>query len=151
MKKREGRLSLRDQIVQNISALELMAGKHLPEIREKYNKPIKKRTASGNPKEGDIQKAILQTLRLDKRVVWVSRFNSGTFKDGDRYIRANTQPGLSDILGMLNGGQLFAIEVKSATGKPSEDQLEFLKIIKNGGGRSGIARSIEEALKIIGE
>ena len=149
MKKREGRLSLRDQINQNIGALELMAGKPLPELREKYNKPIKKRNATNNPKESDIQKAILQTLKLDQRVAWVARFNSGTFKDGDRYIRAHTQPGMSDILGMLKGGRLFAIEAKSLTGKSSTEQEEFINRIRTGGGLAGIARSVEEAITII--
>lgn len=151
MKKRNGRMSLKDQISQNIGALELMGGKLLPEVREKYNKPTRKRTPSGNPLESDIQKAILQALRLDKRVAWVARFNSGTFKDGDRYIRANTQPGLSDILGMLHGGILFAIEVKSATGSATDDQKIFLNLIETNGGKAGIARSIEDALKIIKE
>lgn len=42
-----------------------------------------------------------------------------------------------------------AVEVKTATGRPSPDQLRFVTYVKENGGYSGIARSPEDALKII--
>lgn len=42
-----------------------------------------------------------------------------------------------------------AIEVKDATNNPSEDQERFLAIVQRNGGYAGVARSVEDALKII--
>lgn len=152
-KKRRGRMSLKEQVNINISTLELMAGHHLPELRERYIQK-KRKTKTGGQKtiasESSIQKTIMKSLAINPNVAWFARFNSGVFQDGDRYIRAHTQPGMSDIMGMLHGGKLFAIEVKSEKGKPSEDQAAFLEKIARGGGLSGVARSIDDVTKIIG-
>lgn len=45
-------------------------------------------------------------------------------------------------------GVFGAIEVKTAIGRPSKDQLRFLEIVKQKAGYSGIARSVEDAYKI---
>ena len=42
-----------------------------------------------------------------------------------------------------------AIEVKSDTGKSSEAQKNFLQMVENFGGISGVARSVQEAQEII--
>ena len=114
-------------------------------------KAVNKRTIRSEPKESEsaIQKSIMAYLRLLPDVAWVCRQNSGTFVDGDRYISANSQKGMSDILGMLKGGRLFAIEVKSKSGKLMPHQAEFLKLIADGGGLSGVARSIDDVTAII--
>ena len=44
-----------------------------------------------------------------------------------------------------------AVECKSATGKPTNEQIAFLKFIRESGGLSGIARSPEEAQSILNE
>jgi hypothetical protein len=46
-------------------------------------------------------------------------------------------------------GVFVAIEVKSKSGKLSEQQVDFLAFIKNAGGFSGVARSIEDASEIV--
>jgi len=118
-------------------------------------KPVKARSATKptEPKvsEAAIQKSILQFLRLSPGVAWVCRQNSGTFVDGDRYITANSQRGMSDIIGMLKGGRLFAIEVKSKSGKIMPHQQDFLDLIAAGGGLAGVARSIDDARAIISD
>lgn len=96
--------------------------------------------------EKDIQKQILTLLRKHPKIHWVARFNSGTFMDGDRYITSNSQRGMSDILGMLRGGRLLAIECKSRTGKIQPHQQEFLDLISAGGGLAFVARSVEDVL-----
>lgn len=43
----------------------------------------------------------------------------------------------------------LAIECKSATGKPTPDQVNFINFINAAGGIAGIARSAEEAASLI--
>jgi len=69
-------------------------------------------------------------------------------------------PGGSDLIGLHSmtiephhvGKRVavfMAIEVKTATGRPSLDQVAFIKFINEAGGIAGIARSADEALSII--
>lgn len=58
--------------------------------------------------------------------------------------------GVSDILGIWKGRPL-AIEVKSKTGRPSPDQIEFINKFKDKGGIAFIARSIEDCEKALHE
>ncbi len=65
--------------------------------------------------------------------------------------------GHSDLYGCLRGGKFFAIEVKPPDWRPRnkqeknrhETQLAFLKRIKDNGGLAGVARDVNEAMKII--
>lgn len=43
----------------------------------------------------------------------------------------------------------LAIECKSATGKPSPKQTNFIDFVKNSGGIAGIARSADEAKNLL--
>ena len=84
------------------------------------------------------------------------RQNSGTFqernRDGSvRYIRANTQRGMSDVMGTLKDGRTLAIEVKSRTGRMRPGQEEFLQQIRDAGGVAGVCRSVEDAQKLLGD
>lgn len=153
MKKRTGRKSLRDTLLKNEAAMGFyaaMAGLPTPELPIKVPDAPKTRVKSTEPRtdllEKDIQKQILMLLRKHHRVHWVARFNSGTFMDGDRYITSNSQRGMSDILGMLKGGRLIAIECKTRTGKIQPHQQEFLDLISAGGGLAFVARSVEDVL-----
>lgn len=59
--------------------------------------------------------------------------------------------GMSDILFIKNDGTPYWLEVKTATGRPSKDQINFLKIMKENNVEGGIVRSVSDALKLIGE
>jgi penicillin-binding protein-related factor A (putative recombinase) len=52
--------------------------------------------------------------------------------------------GVADICGLLPSGRFFACEVKSATGRLSEHQVEFLKNVNDNNGIGFMARSIED-------
>ena len=151
MKPTRGRKSLRDILLENQAAnnfYQAMLGGETPPQVIKIPDAPKKRIKSDVPRtdllEKDIQKQILMLLKRHPKVQWVARFNSGTFVSGDRYISSNSQSGMSDILGMLKGGRLFAIECKSRTGKIMPHQQEFLDLINGGGGLAFIARSVED-------
>ena len=111
---------------------------------------------SGEPSEAEILKAIMQLLKRHPRVAQAWRQNSGTFqernRDGStRYIRANTAKGMSDIMGVLKDGRTLAIEVKSRTGRMRPGQEEFLQTIRSAGGVAGVCRSVDDAVKLLGD
>jgi hypothetical protein len=151
MKKLTGRKSLRDILLENVAANNFyatMTGKpSVPQVIDIPDAP-RKRVKIEMPRkdllEKDIQKQILTLLRKHPKVQWVARFNSGTFQNGDRFISSNSQSGMSDILGMLKGGQLFAIECKTRTGRIMPHQQDFLDLITAGGGVAFVARSVED-------
>ena len=103
--------------------------------------------ANKNIKEIDIQNAI--RIALSKYGV-VIRQNTGNFelKDGRRIMCG--VKGLSDLL-FIGKNKVAFIEVKNATGKISDEQANFIKKMQSLGHIAGVARSVEDALELIGE
>ena len=103
--------------------------------------------ANKNIKEIDIQNAI--RIALSKHGV-VIRQNTGNFelKDGRRIMCG--VKGLSDLL-FIGKGYVAFIEVKNATGRVSPEQQNFIKKMQSLGHKAGICRSVDDALKLIGE
>lgn len=95
--------------------------------------------------ETDIQNNIRQALSAHGVVF---RMQSGMFytETGEK-IRVGI-PGMSDLL-FIGNGFIAWIEVKTAKGRPSKEQLNFIHRMKALGHRAGIARSVEEALWLI--
>ena len=60
-------------------------------------------------------------------------------------------PGESDLFFFGKDGTAAFIEVKNAKGKPTNQQIKFINLMQSYGFRAGIARSVEDALKIIGK
>ena len=78
----------------------------------------------------------------------------------DRWVQFGLAKGSSDLIGfktieitqdMVGNrfAQFVSIEVKTPKGRPTEIQKNWLQCIKSAGGISGIARSIEDAKKIL--
>lgn len=59
-------------------------------------------------------------------------------------------PGFSDLFGLMPGGRFFALEVKTPTGRVSDQQARFLAAVERYGGISGVARSPDDARLILG-
>ena len=57
--------------------------------------------------------------------------------------------GFSDLFGVLPGGKAIFLEIKSEKGKPSPAQTNFLAQVSITGAVAGVARSIEDVIKII--
>lgn len=100
-------------------------------------------------------------LRLSNTDTRLFRMQSGSFRalHSDQVIRVGI-PGMSDTIGLrritvtpeLLGRSLavfVAIEVKSKTGKPHANQLDFVQVVSNLGGYAGIARSVDDARRIL--
>lgn len=94
----------------------------------------------------------------------VLRLNSGKAYGGTRiwdkkygYILTDIRPialcgkGTPDLLFIGANGQVAFIEVKDDKGRAREEQKHFLTVVQQYGYKAGIARSAEDALKIIGE
>lgn len=103
-------------------------------------------------KETEFQKKTM--LELSKYGI-VIRQQSGLFytKYGER-IRIGF-PGISDIQFISDDGNFIAfIELKTKNGKISKEQEKFINFINNKKSanlKAGVARTIEDALKIIGK
>jgi len=56
--------------------------------------------------------------------------------------------GVSDLIGWSEGAIFTAIECK-LKGRATPAQLAFIDLVQRSGGRAGIARSVEDAVKIL--
>lgn len=97
--------------------------------------------------EGEIQTCIL--VWLTKKGFYCWRNNStGIYDERTRAFRKKIGPGqvlgTADIIGILPTGRLFAVEVKSATGKVSAHQEKFGENIRANGGLFLVARSLRD-------
>jgi hypothetical protein len=155
-----GRRTLREQMLRNQQTESLYAALSGKPARELPIPPEPKKRAPAKPgtepSEADILRAIMALLKRHPRVAQCWRQNSGTFaernRDGStRYIRANTQKGMSDIMGVLKDGRTLAIEVKSRVGKMRPGQDEFLQTIRQAGGVAGVCRSVDDAQRLLGD
>lgn len=57
-----------------------------------------------------------------------------------------TYPGVSDILGVLKGGRIIAVEVKTGKGALTAKQRAFLENVQERGGLAICARSLEDVI-----
>lgn len=113
--------------------------------------------------ETKLMRLILVALTGHRCIAWRNE-TSGAYvgkvihKDARIVTLANAQlmtfglcVGSADIIGIHKPtGRFLAIEVKTKTGKPTKEQLNFLEQVRNAGGIAGIARSVEDALRLIG-
>lgn len=58
--------------------------------------------------------------------------------------------GSSDLICCIGpSGRFMALEMKSAKGTPSDDQLRFIEEVRRHGGLAGVCYSVEEALELL--
>jgi hypothetical protein len=96
--------------------------------------------------EHSIQNAI--RLRLSELGFCVFRANVGRFqtKDG-RWFDTGLPRGFSDLFAVKDG-RVYFLEVKTETGKPSEEQLKFLAVMRDKYGCvAEIVRSVDDAVR----
>ena len=84
---------------------------------------------------------------LYARRIFCWRNNTGAAKTEDgRFVRFGL-PGASDIIGILPGGKLIAVECKRTSGKVSPQQQAFLDRVEREGGVAVIATSVEDIIR----
>ena len=81
-------------------------------------------------------------------MVW--RNNTGALKDPKgRLVRYGLCVGSSDIIGIAPDGVFVAVECKAERGKVTDQQEKFIANVRRQGGRAGVARSADEAVRIM--
>jgi hypothetical protein len=99
--------------------------------------------------EHSIQNAI--RLKLSELGFCVFRANVGRFqtKDG-RWFDTGLPRGFSDLFAVKDG-RIYFLEVKTETGRPSEEQLRFLAVMRDRYGCvAEIVRSVDDAVRAVG-
>lgn len=101
-------------------------------------------------KEKTIQNEI--RLALNPYAI-IFRINVGSFSTADgRFISTGVPKGFSDLFGVRRSdGKAIFLEIKNEKGRASKEQLNFLERMKEVGAIVGIARSKEEAIRIVNE
>jgi hypothetical protein len=101
------------------------------------------------PSESDTLTACLELLRLRGVLAWRSN-NAGVFDPARKCFRSfRGLKGVSDILGILDGGRLLAVETKSAAGRLSAEQEWFLAEVNRRGGMAGCVRSVQDLERLL--
>lgn len=98
--------------------------------------------------EHEIQNEIL--LELSKSGATVCRSNAGKIKTKDGRTIALFPKGWPDITGFRHSdGKMILIECKNERGRLRKDQQQFEKFINQYPVLYGVARSVEDAIKIL--
>lgn len=80
----------------------------------------------------------------------VFRANVGKFKMEDgRWFDTGLPPGFSDLFGFTADGRPWFIEVKSDTGRLRPQQRQFIDAMTARGAIAGVARSVDDAIKLL--
>lgn len=99
--------------------------------------------------EAVIQDSIRVALAQAGYIVF--RTNVGKVKTADgRWFDTGLPSGFPDLMGYKpDNGRIFFIEVKTATGKRRKDQVNFANVLRDKNVIYGVARSAEQAVKIV--
>ena len=104
--------------------------------------------------ENDVTKAIIEYLRLKKYRVY--KLYNGAIAQrvaGNKIIYKKKDPemdGVSDLIALREGYPILFIEVKGTNGKPSDDQLEFLRLVNASDVATGlVANNIEDVMMFL--
>ena len=89
-------------------------------------------------------------IALSKAGATVWRNNVGALQDKTgRLVRYGLCKGSSDLIGICPDGRFLAVEVKTSTGQVRPEQVLFIDAVIAKGGRAGVARSVDDALRIL--
>ena len=66
-----------------------------------------------------------------------------------RMIQAGLCKGSCDLIGIAPCGAFLAVEIKTRTGRTTQEQDRFLAAVRAAGGIAGVARSVDDALELL--
>ena len=87
--------------------------------------------------------------RLHRNNSGIATYNHGGKVSKVRYGVGPVGGGGGDLIGWTSDGRFLSIEVKVGRDKQSEAQKKWERWVNMGGGRAGVARSVEDAIAII--
>lgn len=98
-------------------------------------------------KESNIQQACRMEASRLGAIVW--RNNVGKLQDKQgRWVTYGLCVGSSDLIGIFKG-RFLALEVKMHGKKPTPEQENFLRAVRENGGIAGVVRSIDDVRKLL--
>ncbi len=99
--------------------------------------------------EHSIQNAV--RLKLSELGYAVFRINTGKFRLADgRWFDVGVPKGFSDLIAVRDG-KIYFLEVKTANGKASPEQVKFITVMRDQYGcTAGIVRSVDDAVRLVG-
>lgn len=98
-------------------------------------------------KESDIQRGVLDYLRIRGHFAFrVNTQGVPIHRPGEvGRFRPSPMKGVADIVGVQRGtGRFFALEIKTRTGRVSDEQEAFLANVERAGGLAAVIRSVDE-------
>ncbi|WP_288531045.1 VRR-NUC domain-containing protein [uncultured Secundilactobacillus sp.] len=99
--------------------------------------------------EHDLQNQVRVALSLHGCTVFRANVGKVRMPNG-RWFDTGLPNGFSDLFGFRNSdGKIFFIEMKNEIGRLRPDQVRFGEVMKNRNVLYGVARSVEDALKIV--
>jgi len=103
-------------------------------------------------KESVIQKSILDLLtwKSKNENIYFFRAGAGSMKMANGRHFKTGRPGCPDIVVCSKGGKFIGLEVKTATGRPSQSQKVAEQEIEGAGGEYHIVRSVGDVKEIFG-
>lgn len=102
-----------------------------------------------NLKESDLQKQILDYLRLKGYLAFKHHSTGFTVRSGKVMAFKYGHKGIADIIGTTKNGIFFAIEVKMPKKKLSPDQEKFLEKVNKSNGIAIVAYSLDDVSEIL--
>jgi hypothetical protein len=113
--------------------------------------PARRRTVSLQ-REDNIQRVLFAHLnrRAARGVVYWHTPNGGKrqISEAAKFKRLGVRPGMPDVM-LLRGGELFALELKTDTGRLSDDQRATLQSLTAAGATVATAYGLDHALKLL--
>lgn len=108
------------------------------------------------PTEAQVLRSVLACLARLQAMGKVARYwrnNSGAYAVGEgrarRYVKFG-EKGSPDVIGYLPDGKFFGIEVKRPSGKPTQEQADFIAQAVATGALCGVCRSVGDVLLMFG-
>lgn len=95
---------------------------------------------------------LVQQIRLGcSDIAILYRNNTGKLQDRNgRWVTFGLFVGSGDLIGVrIADGRFISVEAKLPGKYPTKEQLNFIAVIQRCGGLAGVARSVDEARKII--
>lgn len=105
-------------------------------------------------REAQLQDEIrLAVAQLDGVVLWRNNVGVGRVGRSNAPVRFGLAVGSADLVGLVTmsdgTGRFVAMEVKTASGSLSDEQVRWLRLVRGLGGYAVVVRSVEDAMAAV--